>query len=368
MMANRTGSTRAHHAATCIGMLGYTAVAGCAVTTTDLGSSANSNNIGGADGRAVYATQAPTFGGQGSEGDAATPPLPFRLVEHVASRSFWLQDDRLCWHETRGFGESAYRASCDPQNCAATIELMQPSGRQTSFRFNVEDWPSRSRVQSNAAWRRLLFENDWAYQGEGSWITRCALTDCSSTQERIPLRPPIGKSWGGVSSESLVGLDAEYVYASNEQQIVRVRRTGPYVDPNGEYLEFEVVVSGQTFARVPQLHGEQLYWTPLNGAGDVVTCPKDGCAGEPTILTPRLGVIVDFAVDGSYLYMLEQVDSETGAKRIVRCPTSGCTDTPTAEVKASGALGGEFIVHGDYVYFSGSELDQSGTYIAVVPK
>jgi hypothetical protein len=87
-----------------------------------------------------------------------------------------------------------------------------------------------------------------------------------------------------------------------------------------------LVTYPSTFA----VDGRQVYWT--SGSGTLYSCPAEGCAAEPVLVTldPALRLRDTIFAQREYVYWSSDVD-------LYRCPASGCGATPEVVAPSAGS-------------------------------
>jgi hypothetical protein len=143
------------------------------------------------------------------------------------------------------------------------------------------------------------------------------------------------------------------------------------------------------------VYGDNIYWVENVALGQLMSCPKSGCAGTPTTLMTGLNKPTAMAFDESSLYVLEPpVSTEpqsatppsvvpitvTQTGRILKCPLTGCDNPQVIYTSTTEAKMENLVVDDRFVYFSGNYCAEDNltfsypgwsdgcSFIAAIPK
>jgi hypothetical protein len=322
----------------------------------------------------VYASGAPEF---------ITPPAtvtPLKLVSGLFDLGdFWSQGDRIHWG---GRAFDVYQ-SCSVHDCASTVESVDdPYVRRPVNALGIpqEGWPDRYRVTFGTSGRRgagdsltaktLTFDENFAYALSGDVVLRCHPESCDDSLAAIPLRSPIGAPL--TFRREIPGrllVDDKYIYANNDHDVVRLSKSGPFVDSRGEYVEYEPLLHRDDELGGFSLHGDRMYWLNIdsNLLGTLRSCPKSGCVGEPEIHATAAGTIGAFLIDGDNLYLIATDGADQSAPRLLRCPLADCSD-PTLLFESPDLRLSELLVVENWLLFTAYGDGYGTGYIGLLPK
>ena len=115
-----------------------------------------------------------------------------------------------------------------------------------------------------------------------------------------------------------------------------------------------MATDGQT--RGVALDATNVYWAGNEG---IVTCPKTGCNGAPTVVVPADAVGV--ALVGANIYWTNQ-QAGADAGDVAVCPKSGCTATSATTGNFAG-VGDQIVVDANNVYWSVDQVAGGQTLV-----
>lgn len=116
-----------------------------------------------------------------------------------------------------------------------------------------------------------------------------------------------------------------------------------------------IIATGQLSPTGIAVDATDVYWAN-QGDGTVVKCPRSGCAGaSPTVLASGQPSPRGVAVDSTTLYWMTSPATDAGSTfnaRVVSCPKSGCTGSPTLIVERSVFYANDVHIDGDTLYYT----------------
>ena len=182
-------------------------------------------------------------------------------------------------------------------------------------------------------------------------IYYCDATNCVSSKTQIPMTAPPGAVEFTRSSGLFV--DDAYLYtatnsAPGSSNIIRVRKDGTGI--------FEVIASGSGYSQNFIINGDNVYWPSISADGipNILSCPKSGCPGQPTLLlSTNLGIDI-LAADGNNIYFSGYLGHRDDQNRLIyelgRCPLSGCTNPDYLAISYGSFK--DILSDEQYIYFA----------------
>lgn len=353
---------------------------------------------------------------------------------YAAVTSFIVDSGRMYWLSLTGvmLDDDYYLRSCDVSSCAQTLTSsapfpaegiqcesflqglwMQLSSNQvlwqevgTGYSLSMANTAADSTISSVTLPIPSLglpfvsgipiVDRGFLYAAtQQNTLIRCGLLDCFNSLERFAMTPPSGVaplSTSLVYYSGIVAQDNDYLYLvdmptdAGGNRLLRVAKDLS--------ASFEVIVPDtQTTSNTFRVHGDTVYWVEHVAMGRLLSCPKSGCVGSPSVLMTGLNNPTGLATDDTSLYVLEPpltvlsltrntltdayFFSATVSRpgRILKCPLTGCSDpsvlyTTTDEIELD-----QMMVDDRFVYFRGNYCSTlsvpdvpSCGFIAALPK
>jgi hypothetical protein len=389
-------------------------VTACGGKVVDLGD--NRHFVGGP----VYSTGSPVDSIDASSNATADP---FRIVdrEHAIAPSCWsperrippftVNSGRLYWLSGSSAGAPSYALrSCDIENCAGTLVASAPVPLENGYCLYLEDeqpieldgdtayWLhtkpfllKRASTASGAAAvdvqvdpgrvGRIVIDHGVIYFASSSGtVLRCDAPDCVGTLRRFDMNPPTGSETYRVAI--VLAQDAEYLYLLDRPNTVAWRVVRVLKDDS---RPFEVLLETPLDIGQFELQGESFYWLEPIALGRLLSCPKSGCSGSPTVLVEGLNSPTSLAVDDEAVYLSEppelvysygprgvELVNVSRPGRLLSCPKTGCA-SPTVLHTGDEFSIGRLLVDDRFLYFGGSDCKPDETFeqcrfVSVIPK